>query len=73
MKTTLLIAVVTLVLATFSYKLLPFRKTGRRHPLLAVLPKYKKLISASASDQTLQEKLVQYGFIKQKQIPVKQL
>jgi len=67
MKTVILLVIVVLVVATFSYRLLPFRNAGKRRPFLAFLPKYKKLITSKASDKTLEQKLAQYGFKKKKQ------
>lgn len=67
MKIVVLVTAIILVVATFSYRLLPFRMAGERRPYLVFFPKYKKLISSCASDQSLADKLAQYGFVQNKQ------
>jgi len=67
MKTFVLATVGVLFVATVSYRLLPFRNAGDRRPFLALVPKYKKRIVSSESDEALEEQLARYGFRKRKQ------
>ena len=67
MQTFVLVTIGVLFVTTVLYRLLPFRTAGDRRPFLALLPKYKKRIVSSESDQALEEKLARYGFRKTKQ------
>ncbi len=67
MTTTIIAAVILLILITAAYKLIPFREAGNKKPLLAVFPKYKKRITHTLTKQQIEQRLSEYGFKKIKE------
>ena len=59
-------AVITVILLTVLYKLLPFREAVGRKPLFSLLPKYKMTVHHSLTNEALEAELARFGFKKKK-------
>ena len=64
---TIVIVVVTLVIITVLYKILPYRDLGENKPFFALLPKYKNAVKHSLNNVEIEEKLKSFGFKKVKE------
>ncbi len=67
MEVAIFFAVVAVVLLTVLYKLIPFREADGRKPLFVFMPKYKKLVRHSKSNDELESELSRFGFNKVKE------
>ena len=65
---TIAVVLVSLLVITLGYKLTPFRVPGKRKPLLAIAPKYRKLVKTSLSDQEIESRLALCEFKPSKNV-----
>mgnify|MGYP000073368739 CR=1 FL=1 len=60
----LIAAVLSVLVITVVYKLMPYRAVSGKKPFFTLLPKYRKEVDTSLNSDQLDRKLAQYGFKK---------